>query len=231
VSAAEAELRSALVRAGVLETLAEPLAAYGARLLDANARFNLTGAKTVEALLPHLIDSLTVAPFVDGSLVDIGSGGGLPAIPLAIATGVPVTMIEPTRKKARFLEETLANLGLSGRVVVERAEIAAHLPELREQFGAGTARGVSLAPTVAELVLPFLSVGGVAVLQRGSLDRREREAVADAALMLGGHVERELALDGERRILLVRKTAPTSNRFPRRTGVPEKRPLCLYGST
>jgi 16S rRNA (guanine527-N7)-methyltransferase len=80
-------------------------------------------------------------------------------------------------------------------------------------------------------VLPFLSVGGVAVLQRGSLDRREREAVADAALMLGGHVERELALDGERRILLVRKTAPTSNRFPRRTGVPEKRPLCLYGST
>jgi 16S rRNA (guanine527-N7)-methyltransferase len=222
----EAELRSALAAAGVLPPLIEPLAGYGARLLEANAQMNLTGAKSVEALVPHLLDSLTVAPYVETGLVDIGSGGGLPAIPLAIATGVPVTMIETTRKKARFLEEILAALGLAGEVIPERAEIAAHDPALRERFGAGTARAVSTASTVAELLLPFLTVGGVAILQRGLLDQREREAVTDAAPMLGGQLESEVSLEGDRRIILIRKTAPTGARFPRRTGIPEKRPLC-----
>ena len=227
MSVRESELRDGLATAGVLAPLIDPLAAYGAHLLEANALFNLTGAKSVEALLPHLLDSLTAAPYVDGSLIDIGSGGGLPAIPLAIATGVTVTMIETTHKKAKFLEEALVDLGLAGRVIAERAETAAHEPELRERFGTGTARAVSAAPTVAELLLPFLAVGGVAVLQRGSLEAREREAVSDAALMLGGQLEGEIDLNGGRRILLLRKTAPTSMRFPRRIGIPEKRPLCL----
>lgn len=227
MSEIERELRTGLVTAGVLETLAAPLAQYGAMLLDANRSTNLTGAKSAAALLPHLLDSLTPAPFVDDPLVDIGSGGGLPAIPLAIATGIHVTLVETTLKKGRFLERALAALGLAGRVIAERAEVAAHDPDLRERFASGTARAVSSAPTVAELLLPFLATGGMAILQRGNLDERERNAVADASLMLGGQVEREIALDGERRILLVRKTGSTQNRFPRRTGIPEKRPLCL----
>ncbi len=203
------------------------LTAYGEAVLDANRQFNLTGAKTAVEFAPHILDSLTIAERIAGSLVDIGSGGGLPAIPLAIVTGVPVTMVETTVKKARFLERMLAELGLIGQVVAERAEVAAHHESLRGRFMTGTARAVSTAPTVAELLLPFLAVGGTAVLQRGTMDDRERNALADAAIMLGGHVESETLVDGERRIILVRKTAPTAIRFPRRTGIPEKRPLCF----
>lgn len=224
---AEKDLTAGLIAAGVLETLAAPLALYGALLLDANRTTNLTGARTAADLLPHLLDSLTPGPFVDDPLVDIGSGGGLPAIPLAIATGAHVTLVETTLKKGRFLEKALAALGLTGTVVAERAEVAAHDPSLRERFTAGTARAVSSAPTVAELLLPFLATGGIAILQRGSLDERERNAVTDASLMLGGEIEREIALEGERRMLLIRKTGTTQIRFPRRTGIPEKRPLCL----
>jgi 16S rRNA (guanine527-N7)-methyltransferase len=76
-------------------------------------------------------------------------------------------------------------------------------------------------------VLPFLAPGGVGILQRGALPERERNALSDAALMLGGRLESEEPLEGDRRILLVRKTGPTAGRFPRPAGVPTKRPLCL----
>jgi 16S rRNA (guanine527-N7)-methyltransferase len=195
--------------------------------LESNRKFNLTGAKTAEEIAEHVLDSLTVVPYVAGSYVDIGSGAGLPAIPAAIATGVAVTMIETTRKKAAFLREAIAALGIEGEVVAERAEVAAHDERLRGRFACATARAVAVAPTVAELVVPFLAIGGVAILQRGTMDARERTALEDASLMLGGTLEAEHQLEGERRILLVRKTAATALRFPRRTGVPEKRPLCM----
>ncbi len=215
-----------LEAAGVEAALIDPLARYAALVLDANRRFNLTGAKNAEQFVPHVLDSLTVVPFLAEPYVDIGSGAGLPAIPAALASGLAVTLVETTAKKARFLEETLATLGVAGRVVCARAETAARDEELRERFAAGTARAVSSAPTVAELLLPFLAIGGIAALQRGTFDDAERTALEDASLVLGGSVEREISLDGERRIVLIRKTAATPYRFPRRTGIPEKRPLC-----
>jgi 16S rRNA (guanine527-N7)-methyltransferase len=169
---------------------------------------------------------LTVAPYIREPFVDVGSGAGLPAIPIALATGSSLTLIEATTKKARFLTEALEALGLNGRVVTERAETAAHSEQLRERFASGTARAVASAPTVVELLLPLLSIGGVAILQRGGLDPRERTALADASLMLGGRVEAERELEGNRRIVLVRKESATPQRFPRRPGIPEKRPLC-----
>ncbi len=221
------ELRALLEAGGAPVEHVDRLVRYGDAVLEANRQFNLSGAKTPAEFAPHVLDSLTIAEFVRESLVDVGSGGGLPAIPLSIVTGVPVTMIETTAKKGRFLERLLADLELRGEVVVERAEVAGHDPRLRERFHSGTARAVSSAPTVAELVLPLLAVGGLAVLQRGTMDERERHALSDAATMLGAQIEREFALAGERRVILVRKTAPTASRFPRRTGIPEKRPLCL----
>ena len=223
------ELDSLLVAAGIAEEHRPALAHFGARVLEANRRFNLTGAKTPAEFAPHIIDSLTVARFVEGPLVDVGSGGGLPAIPLAIVTGAPVTMIETTVKKARFLEEMLRELALNGEVVAERAEVAAHDVRLRGAFRTGTARAVSSAPTVAELVLPFIAPGGAALLQRGSLDARERHALEDAAHMLGARLERYVSMESvdDRSIAIVRKLEATQNRFPRRTGIPEKRPLCM----
>ena len=219
-------LRALLEAGGAPPEHLELLVRYGDAVLEANRQFNLTGAKTPEEFAPHILDSLTVAPYVRRSLVDIGSGGGLPAIPLAIVAGVPVAMVETTAKKTRFLTELLADLHLQGKVVTARAEVVAHDPSLRERFETGTARAVACAPTVAELLLPFIAVGGTAVLQRGMMDERERNALADAVVMLGGVVESETPLDGERRLILVRKTEPTSARFPRRVGIPEKRPLC-----
>lgn len=220
-------MQDLLEAAGVEPVLAGRLARYGMLLLEANRRVNLSGAESPEALLPHLIDALTLVPYVRGPLIDIGSGGGLPAIPLALALDVPVTLIESVGKKAAFLRGAAEALDVQAQVIARRAEEAAHEPDLRERFLTGTARAVSTAPTVIELVMPFLAIGGAALLQRGLMDERERNAASDAAPMLGGNVADEVRLGNERRILIVRKEASTPDRFPRRNGVPEKRPLCL----
>ncbi len=221
------ELVAGLHAAGVADDLAQRLAVYGALLLEANRRVNLTGAKGVAALIPHLLDALTLAGDVSESLVDVGSGGGLPGIPLALATGARVLLVEPTAKKAAFLERALRECGLAGEVVAERAEVAARDVRFREQFAFATARAVSSAPTVAELTVPFLRVGGRALLQRAGMEPLERQALEDAAPMLGGELVEERLLEAARRILVIEKRRSTEQRFPRRNGVPEKRPLCF----
>lgn len=96
------EFEAALERAGVDAQLRLPIARYGAIVLEANQRFNLTGAKTPDDFATHIVDSLTLLPYVREPFVDVGSGAGLPAIPIAIAIGIPVTMIEATRKRRSF---------------------------------------------------------------------------------------------------------------------------------
>jgi 16S rRNA (guanine527-N7)-methyltransferase len=222
-----AALERLLRDAGLEARIVDRLAHYGEMLLQTNRRFNVSGADTPEELAPHILDSLTLAPHVEGPLVDVGSGGGLPAIPLAIVTGVALTLVESTTKKAAFLEAAIGALGIDGHVVPDRAEEAGRDAGLRERFACATARAVASAPTVLELTVPFLRIGGVALLQRGRMDQRERDAVADAAPMLGAALEQEIPLDGERRILRIRKVGSTPQRFPRRSGVPQKRPLCF----
>ena len=222
-----AQLANLLEHAGVEPRIIDSLALFGALLLDTNRRFNVSGPETPQALMPHILDSLSIAPYVEESFIDIGSGGGLPAVPLAIATGIPVTLVESTTKKAAFLESVLAQLGLDGRVIPERAELAGRHSDLRDRFPSATGRAVSSAATVLELTMPFVRVDGIAALQRGKMTDRERDAVIDAAPMLGARLENEVRLPGNRRLLLVRKIAATPQRFPRRTGVAGKRPLCL----
>jgi 16S rRNA (guanine527-N7)-methyltransferase len=210
------------------------LARYVALLLERNALVNLTAARDPEAIAAHVRDSFALVPYVRLPLVDIGSGGGFPGIPLAIVLGGPVTLVESVGKKAAFLRDVAAALGLGVTVVRERAEEAARNPALRGRFASATARAVASAPTVIELTVPFLEVGGVAVLQRGRLDERERTAATDAALVLGAEVAAEHPAGAgepgdERRVLLVRKLDPTAQRFPRRAGIPAKRPLCYEG--
>lgn len=214
-----------------LAEVAEPahraaLAAYARLLLKANASYNLSAARSAGDVAAHIGDALTLLPYVREPLLDVGSGGGFPALPLAIAAGIRATLVESVAKKARFLEAAVAELGLPVRVVVARAESAAHVPELREQFASATARAVGPLPTVLELTVPFLALGGRALLQRGGLSEAERRAGADAALVLGAELGAEVELDGLRRILFAEKRATTPARFPRRTGVPQKRPLC-----
>jgi 16S rRNA (guanine527-N7)-methyltransferase len=202
------------------------LALYGTLVLDANRRFNVTGAKAESEIAEHIIDSLSVVPYVRAPYVDVGSGAGFPAIPVAIATGLEVTMIEATLKKARLLEEILDRLALAGRVVAQRAETAGHQLDLRERFASGTCRAVATASATAELLLPLIAMGGAGILQRGRIDEAERASLEDAVLVLGGRLGEIVALGGERRIVLVKKERLTPPRFPRRSGVAQKRPLC-----
>jgi len=218
---------AALRTAGIDDDLAARLATYAALVLDANRRLNLTGAKTGAAFAEHILDALTLRNDVADPLIDVGSGNGLPGIPLALATGARVTLLEPIKKRAVFLRATLSSLSLDGDVLDERAEDAARNSPYRETFRTATARAVASAPAVAELTVPFLAIGGRALLQRGSMETRERNAVADAALVLGAELTEERLIDGERRILVLEKRAATSPRFPRKNGVPAKRPLCL----
>lgn len=220
------EALAALKSAGVAAPLAERLAIYAALVLNANRRVNLTGAKTGTAFADHILDALTLQNDVASPLIDVGSGNGIPGIPLALATGARVTLLEPIKKRAAFLSSTLQALGIDGDVVAERAEDAARDPARREAYRTATARAVGSAPAVAELTTPFLELGGRALLQRGALEDRERHALADAALVLGAELAEERPLDGDRRVLILKKTAPTGPRFPRKDGVPTKRPLC-----
>jgi 16S rRNA (guanine527-N7)-methyltransferase len=224
--AGEAELAAGLAAAGIAAESSARLAAYGALLLETNRHVNLTGAKDAAALLVHLLDALTLGADVNGELIDVGSGGGLPGIPLAIVSGVRIVLLEAVAKKAAFLERALAELGIAGDVVAGRAETVGHDPRWRERFAVATARAVAPAPSVAELTVPFLRLGGRALLQRGALAPTERRSLEDAAPMLGAVLTEERQLAGERRILVLTKTGPTPNRFPRRNGVPQKRPLC-----
>lgn len=217
------------------DRLRDRLAAYGAALAAHNERLNLTSARDAAALAEHLRDALTLVPYVVDPYVDVGSGGGLPAFPLALATGVATTCIESVAKKARALRAIAAGLLRPDEpptieIACGRAETFARDERYREHFASATARAVGSAPTVIELLVPLLRVGGLAILQRGALADRERHAAADAALVLGAEVVDEIALGGERRLLLVRKRRPTGHRFPRKAGVPEKRPLCFAGS-
>ncbi len=223
----EPDALAAFAAAGIDAALAERLAVYVALVLDANRRLNLTGAKTGAAFAVHVLDALTLRDRVASPLIDVGSGNGVPGIPLALATGARVVLLEPIKKRATFLAAALRTLGIEGEAVALRAEDAARDPALRGGFGTATARAVASAPAVAELTVPFLEIGGRALLQRGSLDPLERNAVADAALVLGAELTSERLLDGERRVLVLEKRVPTGPRFPRKNGIPAKRPLCM----
>ncbi|GAC1592217.1 MAG: 16S rRNA (guanine(527)-N(7))-methyltransferase RsmG [Candidatus Velthaea sp.] len=222
----EADVARALAAGGAAPELIERLAAYGALVLDVNRTTNLTAARDPESFAAQILDALTLAQDVRGELIDIGSGAGLPGIPLAIASGRRVTLVDSVKKKAAFLRTAIERLGLEGEAVDSRAESLGRDSLYRERYGSATARAVSTAPTVAELTLPFLAVGGRALLQRGVMEAGEREALTDAARMLGGELIEERLLGGDRRLLVIVKAVPTQARFPRREGIPEKRPLC-----
>ncbi len=219
----------------------EGLAAFFDLLGDAGRQQNLTRiVDEAEWVEKHALDALLglselpELPDNDGgSLVDVGSGGGVPGLPLALARpGWRVTLIESERRKAAFLEEAGAALGLGTRLSVraERAERAGRDAARRDRFGAAVARAVGPAATCLELTLPLVRPGGRAVLYRGPAQAAaDLEAARAAAPLLGGGAPwlRELTLPSGagRCLLVVPKVAPTPERFPRREGVPAKRPL------
>ena len=176
-------------------------------------------------------DSLVLVPYLSdaASLVDVGSGGGLPGLPLKVMLPLlEVTLVEADGKKAAFLTQACARLGLSGvRVVGRRAEDAARNPSLREAFDVAVARALAPMPVLAELCLPFVRVGGRLLAQK-TRDEDVGAARRAIALLGGGPARIEPAPSRARSagvVVLVEKMAPTPEAYPRRSGMPSRRPL------
>jgi 16S rRNA (guanine527-N7)-methyltransferase len=219
----------------------ERLAHYVRLLLDANQRLNLTRiVEPDEVERRHLLDGLTCAlPCLDvlnggadWRCIDVGSGGGVPGIPLAIAfPSLTVTLLESTGKKASFLQDAIAALELSQvQVRAARAEDAARDPDERDSYDLVVARALAPLPVALELCVPFARPGGIVVLPRGSdLDAQRADGEA-AARQLGARLRPPLPLDvpglpSGRSLVVADKNKPTPDQFPRRPGQPAKRPL------
>jgi 16S rRNA (guanine527-N7)-methyltransferase len=201
---------------------------YAQLLLEWNRTINLTGARTLEQAEALIADA---GVLVDASwtgvsrVIDIGSGGGLPAIPLAVAMPeVKFTLLEANARKCAFLEHVAATLGLANVVVAAgRAEELGHRPALREQFDRAISRAAARPEVLLELALPFVRTGGDLVAQVSPVDPLVLEP---AARLLGGGTPRlEHPTAGGHVLMVVPKLAPTPARFPRRAGLPGRKPL------
>ena len=215
----------------------EKLSTYLGLLYEANERMNLTAIRSPEeAWTRHVLDSLTLVPVISSvkadTIIDVGSGGGLPGIPLAIATpDSRFVLLEATGKKAAFLQEAVTRLELKNvRVVSERAETAAtHGSAHRAAFDVVIARAVGPLPVLLELTIPFARVDGMVAAIKGGRASIEVEDSADALVTLRLEVlEQHRTETGT--IVLVRKNKATPREYPRRPGEPKRRPLGSEGS-
>ena len=219
---------------------------YYRELTQWNQRVNLTAITGCgETQVRHFLDSLTVClPFIGeegGPLarlpgvaraVDVGSGAGFPGLPLKLAfPGLELHLVESVGKKAAFLEHIVERLGLAGVVVhTQRAENLAREPGLRDSFDLALVRGVARTSLLLEYALPFCSVGGRTVaLKHGGLEHELKEA-GHALAELGGRQAGvyQVTLPGltdDRVVAVFEKVEPTPERYPRRAGIPAKRPL------
>jgi 16S rRNA (guanine527-N7)-methyltransferase len=201
---------------------------YAEMLLDWNRSVNLTGARTLEEVLTQVAtgDALVAVSWTGiARVIDIGSGGGLPAIPLALAMPlVQFTLLEANSRKCAFLEHVAASLNLRNvAVAAGRAEELGHRPALREQFDRAISRAAAPPAVLLELALPFVRPGGDLVAQVSPVDPHLLEP---AARLLGGGPPRlERPGDGSGTLLHVPKLGPTPADYPRRTGVPNRKPL------
>ena len=214
---------------------------YYQELIEWNRKINLTAITDYSSVqVKHFLDSLTITLALpegeverpDFNIIDIGTGAGFPGLPLKILFPQPrLVLIEPTTKKTAFLHHIIHKLELENvEVLNSRAEEAAHLPPYREQFSLVLSRAVALLPTLVELTLPFCRIGGRFVAQKkGELDR-EINGAEKAISALGGKLDQikkiELGeFDDVRYLVIIDKIFPTPNKYPRRPGIPRRRPI------
>lgn len=216
----------------------EKLAEYLAALLKANERFNLTAIREPEAAWRrHIIDSLTILACMEelpenARVIDIGSGGGLPGMPLAIARpDLKIFLLESTGKKALFLQECAAELGLSNVTVIHaRAEHTGQDMNHRQQYDVAICRAIGQMAELLEYAMPLLKVGGKLLAMKGPKAEQELEVAGDALTILGaGSVQVIEAypegFEFNTVIVEVTKDQPTPDEYPRLPGIPHQSPL------
>ena len=219
------------------ETQQEQFRVYEALLLEWNAKINLTAVRDTEGIrIKHFLDSLSCVSVLGGmngkSLIDIGTGAGFPGIPLRIFyPEMRLTLVDSVGKKADFCRLAADTLHLKGvKVLKDRSEELGANKEHREKYDAATARAVAVMPVLCEYLLPLVKVGGQMLAMKGDTAPEEAKTAAAAIRKLGGSdpMLTEVTLpevEGKRWLVSVPKTAPTPAGYPRRTGLPLKKPI------
>lgn len=220
---------------------------YSSELIAWNRRTNLTRITDPEEIVvKHFLDSLSVCQAlcsavvsedtdpsdITFSMVDVGSGAGFPGLPLKIALpNIQLTLLDSTAKKTAFLQHIVETLRLTGvTVLTARAEEVGHQVAHREQYDVVVARAVSTLSVLAEYTLPLVKVGGLVIAQKGQSPTEEIEAAVNALDTLGGKVSQVTpveipGLKEVRHLVVIQKIKPTPPNYPRRPGMPVKRPL------
>lgn len=214
---------------------------YYQKLIEWNEKINLTTIVGYqEAQVKHFLDSISVISALtreemdraDFSIIDIGTGAGFPGLPLKILLAEPrLVLVDSTAKKVAFLRCVTRELGLDNvEIVCGRAEEIAHLPLYRQRFDLALSRAVASLPVLAELALPFCRIGGKFVAQKKGEVEQEMKKAVKAIETLGGklgqvkRIELEGLRDG-RYLVIIDKIYPTPEKYPRRPGVPGRRPI------
>ena len=204
-------------------------------LREWNEKINLTAITAPDEIeLKHFIDSLTILKTgkIQGKLIDIGCGAGFPSFPIKIACpDVEVTLLDSLNKRVLFQNEVIKELGLSKvHTVHARGEDGGKNPDLREQFDIACARAVSSLPSLIELCIPFVKVGGYFIALKGSNVEEEIAASKNALKELNSEIEAVLSFtlphsEDKRNIVVIKKLAKTLPKYPRNAPKPIKQPL------
>ena len=206
-------------------------------LLHWNERISLTAIRhPSEIQTRHFLDSLSCAVATGDlnskRLIDVGSGAGFPGLPLKIAfPTLQLTLLDSVGKKTRFLETVVGELGLDDvQVIAGRAEQLGQKSAYRERYDWAVARAVTKLPALSEYLLPFVKVGGAMLAQKGASIVDEVASAQNSIQILGGgepvlHIVQLPDSSGTANLVVVTKRQSTPTIYPRRVGVPAKRPL------
>jgi 16S rRNA (guanine527-N7)-methyltransferase len=218
-------------------TQIDQFARYQSLLLGWNQRINLTAIREPDEIQRrHFLDALSCAKVTGDlngrSLIDVGTGAGFPGLPLKILfPALRLTLVESVTKKARFLEAVVAALELSDvTIIAERVEVLGQDTAHRGQYDWAAARAVAELRVLLEYLLPLCRLGGHVLAQKGESAAEEAANAKRALAALGGSLQPLVPIQLPRReavhyLVVVEKTAVTPAQYPRRTGIPAKRPL------
>ncbi|MCL2740092.1 MAG: 16S rRNA (guanine(527)-N(7))-methyltransferase RsmG [Oscillospiraceae bacterium] len=192
-------------------------------LIETNKKFNLTRITAYEDVWnKHFLDCLALAPYIPqgAHIIDVGTGAGFPAIPLAIfRDDIQITAIDSLNKRVNFVNEVACELELKNLTCIHaRAEQLAHEPDFREQFDIATSRAVADLRILAEYCLPFVKIGGkMLAMKSAGIEEELANAQAHIALLGGSPPKKETyqIADFSHSIVIVEKTTPTPKTYPR----------------
>lgn len=217
--------------------LNERMYAFTRMLLEYNAHTNLTAiTDPAEIIAKHYADSFAVCCHIpqNATLLDVGTGAGFPALPVAAARpDVTITALDSTSKKLAFIESAALKMELSNLSVLNmRAETAAHEIGYRERFTAVVSRAVARLNVLCELCLPFAAVGGKFIAMKGTGAIAEKDEALTSVRILGGamteNITYDLAVQDEKQkrcVIIIQKNRPTPKNYPRNNAQINKKPL------